>query len=901
MSKCPVEGGGLRASKRFSSEVCLAAALMVMVLVVSCFVLFSDSDDSSADPPATSGSCGTSATWSYADGTLTISGTGTMSDYENARDAPWYPLNKDITTIVIQSGITSIGKFAFFDLPNLTSVTIPEGVTLIGYESFYGCRSLSALTLPDSLETIKNYAFQNCTSLTGISIPDGVTTLESGVFTGCSSLQSIDLGSIEDLNGNALDGCNSLTSITIPATVTNIYSADYGCFGRTPSLTSITVEAGSTKFKDVDGVLYDNTEKYLRCYPAGRTATTYSVPAGTVDIRHAAFSNCPSLQTVTFPDTLKVIYNNAFRNCPSLTSVSIPAGITTINDNSFRECTSLESFSAPSSVTHIGDYAFFGCTSLAEVQIHGVIGAEGQGTFKGCTSLTSITVDADPGASENYWYTEDGALFRYYYGERTLICYPAGNTAAAYSIPEGITAVGDGAISFNAHLRSLSIPDSVTSINGGAFDGTDGLGSVTVSANNGSFASEGGVLYNKSKTQIVLYPPARTDSSFTIPDGVATVSGQLSSIHLTSITVPDSFENPSFFDCPNLVSVNGNTTNPTYSFADGCVYLKGTGNIYHIPLGVTSYTVPSTVTEFDEGTIIGSNMSEVKFVSGTALNVPMTGLFLTRSDLTLIIEEGASITFGQYAIVFESSDSPLTGATLTAVVPKGFTFPEDSVVYIGAGETIAQATIKYVDSSLDPSGGKIAVESDTGSEELDTDSIAFIKGQAEKNPGLVMNISLAGGITASFDNKAIKSLGSSSATLSVNKVAAENLDQATKDLVGDNPVFEISFGANTNFGEGKATFTVPYTLPEGKSAEDLKVYYIKDGAVAETINCTYADGKVTFSTGHLSTYSVGFIDTSGGDSGSGAGSEFPIWIVAVIAIAVAVAAVGTFFFLRRRV
>ena len=96
--------------------------------------------------------------------------------------------------------------------------------------------------------------------------------------------------------------------------------------------------------------------------------------------------------------------------------------------------------------------------------------------------------------------------------------------------------------------------------------------------------------------------------------------------------------------------------------------------------------------------------------------------------------------------------------------------------------------------------------------------------------------------------------------------------------------------------QGGATFTVPYTLPEGKSAEDLKVYCIKDGAVSETISCTYSDGKVTFSTGHLSTDSVGFIDSS--DNGNG--SEFPIWIVSVIAV-IAVAAIGAVFFLERGV
>ncbi len=890
MSKCPVKvGRGLHASRKLSTKVCLAAALIIAVLAASCFVLFSDTDDSSADPPATNGSCGTNATWSYADGTLTISGTGTMSDY-NARSAPWYPLNQEITTVVIESGITSIGKYAFFDLPNLTSVTIPEGVMLIEYESFYNCKSLATLTLPDSLVTIKEYAFQNCSSLTSVTIPDNVEVLTYGVFSLCSSLQTIDLGSIVSMQGNAIEG-TAITVLNIPDSMTGLSVSDRP-FGKDSRLTAVNVGPDNGNLSSEDGVLFNKDKTALIFYPSAKSGTSYTIPASVTSIRNGAFADNASLQSVTLPDSLVLIYRNAFAECTSLSSIEFPDTLQQIYEGAFRECTSLSSLEIPSSVTNIDDYAFFGCTALTTVQIHGLVRGEGQGVFKGCSSLTSITVDADPGASTDYWYTtEDGVLFRFYNDVRTLIAYPAGKTADSYSVPDGISAIGNGALAHNSHLKSLSIPDSVTSIDDHAFDESVGLESVTVSPNNGSFASKDGVLYNKGKTQILLYPVGKTDTTFVIPDGVTAVSGMgLYSACLTSITVPDSFTSPRFYYCPNLVAVNGNATNPTYSFADGCVYLTETGNIYHIPVGITSYTVPSTVTAFNGEEIIGEKMAEVRFVSGTTLNVSMTGFFLIRSNLTLIIEDGANITFGQYAIVFESAE----GATLTAVVPKGFAFPEDSVVFIGANETIFPATIKYIDSSLEPSEGKIDVESDTDSEELSADSIAFIKEQAEEDQNLVMDITLSGGITASFDNKAIKSLGSGAATLTVTKVAATDLDQAVKDLVGDNPVFEISFGNNTNFGEGKATFTVPYVLPEGKSASDLKVYCIKDGKVAETIDCTYADGKATFSTGHLSTYSVGFIDT-----GNGGGTEFPIWIVAAIAV-VAIAGIGGAVFLKKR-
>ena len=127
----------------------------------------------------------------------------------------------------------------------------------------------------------------------------------------------------------------------------------------------------------------------------------------------------------------------------------------------------------------------------------------------------------------------------------------------------------------------------------------------------------------------------------------------------------------------------------------------------------------------------------------------------------------------------------------------------------------------------------------------------------------------------------------------MSQISKDSLDDATKELVGDNPVYDISFGSNTDFGDGKMTVTLPYVLPEGKSADDLRVFCVKDGKVSETIGCSYADGKVTFSTGHLSTYYIGFSSSGGGSSDDGG---FPIWAIAVIIIVAAVGVLAFLFF-----
>ena len=83
-----------------------------------------------------SGTCGDNLTWTLTDdGTLTISGTGSMTGY-SYDEAPWYSKRSSIQSLIIESGVTSIGRNAFFDCTRLTSVTIPEGVTSIGTYAF---------------------------------------------------------------------------------------------------------------------------------------------------------------------------------------------------------------------------------------------------------------------------------------------------------------------------------------------------------------------------------------------------------------------------------------------------------------------------------------------------------------------------------------------------------------------------------------------------------------------------------------------------------------------------------------------------------------------------------------------------------------------------------------------
>ena len=170
-----------------------------------------------------SGNCGANGanvTWKLtSDGTLTISGTGAMADYE-WEGTPWYDLRSQVKKAVIKNAVTSIGKYAFSYCEALTSVSIPDGVISIGFAAFENCSLLTGVTIPNSVTGIGDWAFNCCTSLTSVTIPNSVTNIGWAAFGGCTSLTSVTIpNSVISIGDWAFGGCTSLTSISATAYV----------------------------------------------------------------------------------------------------------------------------------------------------------------------------------------------------------------------------------------------------------------------------------------------------------------------------------------------------------------------------------------------------------------------------------------------------------------------------------------------------------------------------------------------------------------------------------------------------------------------------------------------------------------------------------------------------------
>ena len=282
---------------------------------------------------ASSGNCGDSGsnvTWSLDDnGTLTISGSGKIEDCRSDIDQPWYSNRSDITSVVIEPGVTSIGSQAFYECSNLTSITIPSGLTSIGEQAFGNCTGLTSITIPSGFISIGDYAFWNCTGLTSITIQNGVTSIGTGAFWNCTGL----------------------TSITIPSSVTSIgVNVFYNCTG----LTDITVDSSNPSYCSESGVLFNKDKTTLIYYPLGKNGS-YTIPDGVTAIGDYAFYYCSGLTSITIPSSVTSIGESAFRHCTGLTSITIPNSVTSIVNLAFWDCDSLTIVYIPSGVNFVPD------------------------------------------------------------------------------------------------------------------------------------------------------------------------------------------------------------------------------------------------------------------------------------------------------------------------------------------------------------------------------------------------------------------------------------------------------------------------------------------------------------------------------------------------------------------
>jgi len=409
------------------------------------------------------GMCGEDAYWCIdRDKVLTIWGTGEIADFgdptdENAEDPiiPWVYWLDGFDTVIVEDGITTIGRHTFSCTNNIKHITLPDSVTQIDQLALYACEGLVDIDLGNGLEIIEDAAFsfcislasiefpeslvslgsafENCSSLSGITIPNSTTVIKDYTFANCAGLVSanLDNGLLTEIGNYAFEGCESLSSIHIPDTVTHI--GDYS-FNRCYNLKEVTLGNGLQEIG-------------LYAFNEACGQEDLALPEGLKVIGNGAFSNWDLLTEITIPDS--VTYLSGFSFCDNLTTVHHNGLFTEIGGGAFRECPVLQSFTIPEGVTNIGDSAFSHCDSLTEMVIPAGASIADGTTFYYCENLQRVELHCD------------GIVGAYAFGD----C----NNLTELVITGDLTEFDTCAFDACTSLTSFTFTESVTKIQTSAF------------------------------------------------------------------------------------------------------------------------------------------------------------------------------------------------------------------------------------------------------------------------------------------------------------------------------------------------------------------------------------------------------------------------------------------------
>lgn len=279
--------------------------------------------------------------WSFDSrtGVLTISGTGAMADYKILKEdgvmhtsAGWKDFDEDITAVVIDRGVTSIGSYAFFRCTNLESVSILEGVESIGDRAFWNDFALKGITIPASVKKIGNTTdnsrevFYQCYALENISVSNGNT-----------AYKSVD---------GVLYTADGTTLIQYPQNKTD---KAYKMIDEATKAASLGNQAFSGN-KEVTSVLLE------------KAPTT---------VGESVFSSCTSLTNVTLPDDMKELQDGMFAFCTALKTLKFPAQLNRIGKACFDRAGLAGDLVIPESVENIGFVAFRNCHGLTSITVEG--------------------------------------------------------------------------------------------------------------------------------------------------------------------------------------------------------------------------------------------------------------------------------------------------------------------------------------------------------------------------------------------------------------------------------------------------------------------------------------------------------------------------------------------------
>ncbi|WP_283653784.1 leucine-rich repeat protein [Paenibacillus sp. RC334] len=530
----------------------------------------------------------------------------------------------------LPDGLTRINQGAFRETSNLVSINIPDNVTEIGDHAFFLTTSLKEIKLPSHLTSIGRAAFSS-SAIRSVEIPDSVTSIGDEAFWG-SRIASVKLGSGLLTIGQRGFAETLISSVVIPDSVTTLGYAAFAenaklanvsigkgvtqmgqqAFDSTESssLKNIEVSVGNTAFSSQDGVLFNKDKTTLVRYPAGDGRDAYTIPDTVTKIEDFAFHVAANLSSITLTDGLQSIGNQAFDSSVSLLSLTIPNSVKTIGKAAFTHSDKLEKVNLGDGVEELGAYAFAYNFKLTSIDLGKGVKKIGDYAFQYNSSLVEIT------------------------------------------FPDQVQSLGSNVLGNSERLSIVNIGKGVTSIGGNPFASSLMIKSVNVAQDNDFYASEDGVLLDKAKTNLILYPAAKPDASYQIPATVKEISNYAfqRAQFLTDIQFPEgllTIGTSAFSRTSNLKSVklpDSLTEIGSFAFSD---------------TGIESLVLGSNLTKINDWAFAFSN--HLKSVAILDSNTTLGGFAFVGSPNLRVVILGEGVSNIGWGAFNDTTDLTLYG------------------------------------------------------------------------------------------------------------------------------------------------------------------------------------------------------------------------------------------------
>lgn len=533
-------------------------------------------------------------------------------------------------------------ELAVFPSGKSGEYVIYDGTKLIGSRAFYNASNVTSVTIPGSVAIIMPSAFMGCRNIETLTILDSNNPNEE------SELKIAD---------HAFYNLRNLTTVNLPARLGSFSPA---MFSSTEKLSTINIAKGGSMYASKNGMVTNAAGDTLIYCPSGRTGYV-RIPAGIATIAAGSFMQHYSITEVYVSYSVATIENNAFKLCTNLQTLTFegsPSAVgMTVGKQAFMRCYALKNviFEKESAVTEIGEEAFSSCNVLGDLTLPATLTKIGSLAFKDCLSIRKVVI-----AEGNK------------------------NIEVAMDAFEGCV-----------RLLTITIPSTMETLPIEAIAACPSVRSIDIAENNPYFSSDGLIIYNANKTELLFYSKTNTpeNGEYTPIDSVVKIRGGAfrNNDRIKVLNIGKNVEeigDYAFAGMSALTTVNFEDSTSALTLGKGV--LQGTGSLGNIVLpsrireiseemfrnsAIAVVTIGSSVTVIGKNAFTGcTGLMEIIFAEGCNIETIPESAFenvaagtITIPKSVKVIESRAFANVSASEIIFEE------GSVLTTIGDGAFT------------------------------------------------------------------------------------------------------------------------------------------------------------------------------------------------------------------------------------